>query len=236
MRSWSPDQAVRLRRARAHVVAALVVAVAAPGVARAEIYSWVDDAGNLHFSNVDKKRLVAAGGSAGREYRVERGADVDGFGGEAPLVVTLPDGGERTLYPVDVARYDAIIARAAEHYNLPFAFVKAIAKVESNFNPRALSRASAKGIMQLIDSTARLVSVEDPFDAEQSIFGGARYLRMLANEVGGDLSLTAAAYNAGPEAVRRAGGVPPYAETQAYVVRVTAMYRYYRGKGGDGAR
>ncbi len=235
MRSSSPDQAVRLRLARAAVVAALTVA---PGVARAEIYSWVDEAGNLHFSNVDKKRLVAAGpgDGAGREYRVERGADVDGFGGEAPLVVTLPDGGERTLYPVDVARYDAIIARAAEHYNLPFAFVKAIAKVESNFDARAVSRASAKGIMQLIDSTARLVSVEDPFDAEQSIFGGARYLRMLANEVGGDLALTAAAYNAGPEAVKRARGVPAFAETRAYVVRVTAMYRYYRAKSEDAGR
>jgi soluble lytic murein transglycosylase-like protein len=82
--------------------------------------------------------------------------------------------------------------------------------------------------MQLIDPTARRMKVEDPFDPRQNIFGGARYLRLLANQFDGDLVRTTAAYNAGPERVRRAGGIPNIRETRRYVRRVLEMYRHYR--------
>lgn len=200
----------------------LIAAMAVPGAASADIYSWVDEAGTIHFSDVRKDQARAPG------YTIVRGDDADGFGGQPPLVIHLSGGEVRTLYPVDVDRYDAIFERAASHYRLPPAFLKAIAKVESNFNPRAVSPKAAKGLMQLIDETAALLEVADPFDPEQAIFGGARYLRILANTFDGDMALTAAAYNAGPEAVKRAGGIPRYQETVRYVERVLTMVRHYQ--------
>jgi soluble lytic murein transglycosylase-like protein len=86
-------------------------------------------------------------------------------------------------------------------------------------------------LMQLIDGTAAQMNVADPFDPRQNIFGGARYLRILANEFGGNMALTAAAYNAGPERVKRIGRVPEIRETQRYVRRVLQMYRHYKRSG-----
>lgn len=191
--------------------------------APAQVYTWVDADGVLHFAEVD--------GTKDASYQQYTDSDLEGFGGETPVVQVLSDGSKRTLYRADVNRYDATLRRAAEHYRLPMAFLKAVAKVESNFNPRAVSSANAKGLMQIIDSTARLLNVQDPFDPEQSIFGGARYLRTLANLFDGDLALTAAAYNAGPERVKRAGGVPKIPETMRYVERVLEMYRFYEKRG-----
>ena len=85
--------------------------------------------------------------------------------------------------------------------------------------------------MQLIDSTAAQMRVDDPFDPKQSIFGGARYLRILANQFDGNMALTAAAYNAGPRRVQRLGRIPNIRETQRYVRRVLQMYRHYRRNG-----
>ena len=188
-------------------------------VVQAEVYTWVDADGVLHFAEVD--------GTLDQRYQDYADSDVEGFGGQRPKVQVLSDGSKRTLYAVNVTRYDHILERAAEHYRLPAAFLKAVAKVESNFNPKAVSSAQAKGLMQIIDGTARSLNVADPFDPEQSIFGGARYLRPLANMFDGDLALTAAAYNAGPERVKRAGGIPKIQETMRYVERVLEMYRFY---------
>ncbi len=162
------------------------------------------------------------------KYQPYRGDDAEGFGGEQPLVWLLPNERQRVLYPVDVDRYDDLLREAAAHYRLPFAFLKAVAKVESNFNPNAISHANAKGLMQLIDDTAARMKVDDPFDPRQNIFGGARYLRILANLFDGNMALTAAAYNAGPERVKRASGIPNIPETQRYVQRVLQMYRHYK--------
>jgi soluble lytic murein transglycosylase-like protein len=190
------------------------------GPARAELYSWVDEEGVIHLTNLPR----------GAELKRYEGDDAEGFGGEKPLVIQ-EQGTERVIYPVDVPRFDPILKEAAEHYRLPFAFLKAVVKVESNFNPRAVSHADAKGLMQLIDPTARDLNVADPFDPRQNIFGGARYLRMLANEFDGNMALTAAAYNAGPDRVKRTGRIPEIRETQRYVRRVLEMYRHYRRKG-----
>jgi len=120
--------------------------------------------------------------------------------------------------------FDKIFEEVARKYNLDPHLLKAVAKVESNFNPRAVSPKGAMGIMQLIPSTARLVGVSDPFDPVENIHGGARYLRMLLDEFK-DLQLSLAAYNAGPEAVRQYGGIPPYPETINYVRNVLEYYR-----------
>lgn len=108
------------------------------------------------------------------------------------------------------------------------ALLKAIAKVESSFNPKAISPKGALGLMQLMPETAELVGVENPFDPLENLKGGALYLKKLLEEFG-DLELALAAYNAGPEKVRAYGGIPPYPETQAYVKNVLYLYTLYRG-------
>lgn len=123
------------------------------------------------------------------------------------------------------SRYDEVIGRAAAEHDLDPSLVKSVMLVESGFNPRAVSRKGARGLMQLMPATARLYGVADVFDAEQNIRGGARYLTYLLNLYSGDLEQTLAAYNAGEGAVQKYGGVPPYDETQLYVHKtLTAFY------------
>jgi hypothetical protein len=127
----------------------------------------------------------------------------------------------------DTSTWDWDIARAAEKYNVPPAIVRAVIVAESNFHPEAVSRVGACGLMQLMPHTAAAMYVDDLFDPVKNIYGGTRYLRILANEFGGDLVKTVAAYNAGPQAVRKASGIPSIAETQEYVRRVMKLYRIY---------
>jgi soluble lytic murein transglycosylase-like protein len=130
--------------------------------------------------------------------------------------------------PERYTRYDQWIREAASLYQIPEALIRAVIRVESDFDPRAVSPANARGLMQMIPATAERMMVTDVFDPRQNIFGGVRYLRVLANTFNGDLALTVAAYNAGEGAVMRHGGIPPYPETQDYVVRVIGHYRQYR--------
>ncbi len=131
------------------------------------------------------------------------------------------------MHRVDVVRYDGIIREAAAYYSLPFELVKAVVAAESDFEPRAQSAAGAQGLMQLIPSTARDMYVSDIFDPRENVFGGVRYLRYLANTFNGDVRLTVAAYNAGPDVVGKRADVPNIEETQTYVKRVMAFYHYY---------
>jgi len=108
--------------------------------------------------------------------------------------------------------------------------VRAVIRVESNFDPHAVSHANAQGLMQLIPATAEGMLCNDPFDARQNVLGGTRYLRVLANLFNGNLQLTLAAYNAGPNAVLRYRGIPPFEETQLYVTKVLQFYNLYRGR------
>jgi soluble lytic murein transglycosylase-like protein len=112
---------------------------------------------------------------------------------------------------------------AAKANRIDDAWLRAIAHAESGFAARAVSPKGAQGVMQLMPATARLLHVRDPFSPAQSIDGGARYLAELLRRFGGDRRLAAAAYNAGPAAVAKYGGVPPYAETRAYVEKVEAL-------------
>lgn len=127
-----------------------------------------------------------------------------------------------------VVPYAALITRSAREAGVDPALVAAVAHVESSFNPRAVSSAGAKGLMQLMDATARGLGVADPFDPAQSLAGGARLLGRLLREFGGDPRLALAAYNAGPAAVRRFGGIPPYEGTRGYVPKVLQLYEQYR--------
>ncbi len=117
---------------------------------------------------------------------------------------------------------DAIFEEAAAAYDVPLALLKAVAKAESNFNPSAVSCAGAIGVMQLMPGTASAMGVTDPYDARQNILGGAKYLKSNLDRYDGNVSLALAAYNAGPGSVAKYGGIPPYAETQNYVKKVTS--------------
>jgi soluble lytic murein transglycosylase-like protein len=118
------------------------------------------------------------------------------------------------------------IYKAAQNYNLPVNLIKSVIRAESNFQVNAVSRAGAQGLMQLMPDTARELGVKNPFNIEQNIDGGSRYLRKMLDSFGGNLKLALAAYNAGPEAVIKYGGkVPPYRETQQYVKRVLRFTR-----------
>ncbi|MFZ0278874.1 MAG: lytic transglycosylase domain-containing protein [Candidatus Sulfotelmatobacter sp.] len=126
-----------------------------------------------------------------------------------------------TASPGDI---DSAIEAAAARHNVDPNLVRAVVKVESNFNPNAVSRKGAMGLMQLMPSTARQLKVRNPFDPAQNVDAGVRHLKQLLESYDGDIKLTLAAYNAGAGAVARSSGVPAYAETQNYVRRITNLY------------
>ena len=122
------------------------------------------------------------------------------------------------------AEVDAAIDQAAARHNVDPNLVRAVVKVESNFNPNAVSRKGAMGLMQLMPQTARQLNVQNAFDPAQNIDAGVRHLKQLMESYGGDIRLGLAAYNAGAGAVARSGGIPRYAETRNYVKRITDLY------------
>jgi len=119
---------------------------------------------------------------------------------------------------------DSSIVMAAARHNVDPNLVRAVVKVESNFNSNAVSRKGAMGLMQLMPSTARQLKVKNPFDPDQNVDAGVRHLKQLLENYDGDVNLTLAAYNAGSGAVARSAGVPHFAETQNYVRRITNLY------------
>ncbi|MCW6029900.1 lytic transglycosylase domain-containing protein [Stenotrophomonas sp. SRS1] len=129
---------------------------------------------------------------------------------------------------LNTTAYQSEIAAAAREFGVEEAIVRAIIHAESAYNPLALSRAGAQGLMQLMPPTARRFGVSDSYDASQNIRGGVQYLSWLLKRFNGDLTLAAAGYNAGEGAVARHGGVPPYSETQYYVKRVAVLADRYR--------
>lgn len=191
------------------------------GAARADIYRCKRADGTQHYTNIREPgrrcQLVVRSNkkSKARSNAKSRASSAN------PKSQSSKD-------PARYRRYDGLIDEAARLYQLPEPFLRAVMRVESDFNPTVVSRAGAMGLMQLMPKTARSMGVSDPFDARQNILGGARYLRILANRFKGDLVLTVAAYNAGEGAVQKYNGIPPYKETQRYVRRVLKHYYAYR--------
>jgi len=207
---------------------AIAGALAGPPVAHARsVYSYVDQDGVIrvfdeaseeyqrlhHKPSRGRGRII----SSPQVHRIEIGERV------------APDQASHR-WNLSGKDYDPHVRAAAEKYEIPAALIKAVMAAESAFNPRAVSRKGAQGLMQLMPDTARELAVRDVWDPAQNIDGGARYLRKLWTQYDGDLFRTLSAYNAGPEAVRRArGSIPNIAETQDYVRRVLALYQAYIG-------
>jgi len=175
------------------------VVMAAP--AGAEMYKFKAPDGTTHFTNAPTDpRYQRMGFTTGTQAGWLR----------------LPQG--------DTAPYAREITEAANRYGIPERLVTAVIRAESGFNPRAVSRKGAQGLMQLMPSTASVLGVRNSFDPRENIDGGVRHLRGLLDRFPGNLPLAIAAYNAGEKAVTAYGGIPPYPETQDYVVKVLRMY------------
>ncbi|NTX40164.1 lytic transglycosylase domain-containing protein [Myxococcus sp. CA033] len=175
------------------------------------IYRYVEKDGTIVYTNVPP-----SGSKAAKKMK--------GSFAQAPATNSPAVGRKNT--PPDL---DPHIAAAALRYRIPTALVRAIMHAESNFNKNALSHKGASGLMQLMPATASDMYVKDIFDERDNIEGGVRYLRVLANMFDGDMVKMIAAYNAGPDAVKRYGGkVPPYEETQGYVRKVLQLYYHYK--------
>jgi soluble lytic murein transglycosylase-like protein len=190
----------------------MALLLAAPARA-AEIFVYVDDAGVVHARDVRD------------DQRAQRWAP-----GELDALLlrqrAVPHAGLSPVVLPRSARYDDVIARASTRHGVPFHLVKAVIAIESGFRPQALSRAGARGLMQLMPNTARDLGVNDPHDPQQAIDAGTRYLAKLLKAFR-DETLALAAYNAGPARVARAGRVPDIAETKAYVASVRRVAAGY---------
>ena len=146
-------------------------------------------------------------------------AEVNSYLGKSPSAQNSPVRGGFTQREIDAA-----IDEAASRHNVDANLVRALVKVESNFNPNAVSRKGAMGLMQLMPQTARQLNLTNPFDPQQNVDAGVRHLKQLLDNYNGDVRLSLAAYNAGSGAVSRSRGIPRYSETQNYVRRITHLY------------
>lgn len=220
----------RVRRFQRLVLSALVAALAAPA-ARAELVVFEDGrvvkAASYRLLSEELEIELPGGGSYRVDLaRVERIVDdevvVDKVVVEDPLApgVTYDLSYSAARKPLFGTSYDALIEQEARRSNLDASFVSALIRAESNYEPRAVSRKGARGLMQLMPATARRLSVRRPFDPSSNVRGGVAYLRELVDRFGHHPDLVLAAYNAGEGAVEAYGGVPPYRETVAYVNRI----------------
>ena len=196
------------------VVALLIAAAVSPRAASAD-YAVLRSGARLHITGYEREgervRLSVEGGT------VNVAAD--------DLVAVEPEEHFAAVPAAAVVApgpFGNLIHAAAEKHGVDESLIRWVIAVESNFNPRAVSRKQAQGLMQLLPKTAALYAVGNIFDPAQNIDAGTHYLKDLLARYGGDLRLALAAYNAGPEMVERYGGVPPFAETQKYVRVITA--------------
>ena len=170
-----------------------------PGSSFADIYKYKDKNGKWHFTNIKSDSRYKLYIKAARE-------NPDAF----------------------IKKYDSIISQASEKFSLEPSLVKAVIKAESGFDHKAVSSKGAQGLMQLMPDTADEMAVDDPYNPEQNIFGGAKYLSRLMERYNNDVKLVLAAYNAGPERVDKYKGVPPFKETRTFITRVMDYYKEYK--------
>ena len=214
------------------MVIALLFSLSLPCSSMADIYQYTDANGVVHFSNVGVGR--------GKKYkRLKEKQRTTPQRSAAPSRAPLSSSNNPSAY-VD------IINTACGRHGVDPALVRALVKVESDFNPYALSRKGAMGLMQLMPQTATVMNVGNSFNPHENIDGGVKYLRYLIDRYEGNLPLALAAYNSGETAVKKWGTIPPYRETQNYVQRIMKIYNrnelafrphctIYMGYGEDGA-
>jgi soluble lytic murein transglycosylase-like protein len=187
---------------------ALIIICLAPICGYAGIYGYVDERGVYHFTNIVP---------VGKKYHIvisEKNASI------LAKHVDLGKG-------VENSNYDKMIMYHSKLHGIDPSLIKAVMKAESNFNPNALSNKGAQGLMQLMPDTARLMKVDNPFDPDNNIQGGTKYLKFLDGIFDGDIELMLAAYNAGPNRVIEHNmKVPPIEETRTFIKKV----KYYYGK------
>jgi hypothetical protein len=193
-------------------------AAPAPQAKRSTLVYW--------SSKENRWKPVPSAGTASMQAARSAAAEVSGYfahestrSANARIIAANAHGHQAS--PEEI---DSSIVMAAARHNVDPNLVRAVVKVESNFNSNAVSRKGAMGLMQLMPSTARSLNVKNPFDPEQNVDAGVRHLKHLLESYGGDVNLTLAAYNAGSGAVARSSGVPRFAETQNYVRRITNLY------------
>ena len=200
-----------------------------PAPSHAQIASYTDEHGNLVYINKDSPK-----GRRGSTISAPPGPTTGELGaaavqnGAANSVQLAPLGASNSTED----RLDRIVREAAERHNVDPALVKAVITTESGWNPQAVSRKGAVGLMQLIPQTAQRFGVNHSFDAAENVEGGTSYLRSLLDRYNGDLPKSLAAYNAGERAVDLSGGIPDYRETRMYVRKVTDNY-FRPGSGRD---
>jgi soluble lytic murein transglycosylase len=184
-------------------LSAIIIMIAIVSSVHADIYMYIDDNGVMHFTNAPTSNQ--------HEYKVylkERTSNSAKF------------------HATD--KYDKLISNASEEFNLDSRLLKAMIKAESDFDPRAISRKGAMGLMQIMPENFKMLNIENPFDPWQNIRAGAQYFKKLYKRFNGKLALSLAAYNAGPTAVDRYKNIPPYQETEEYVRRVLRYYRTFK--------
>lgn len=179
-----------------------------------EIYVRENDDGSISFTDTPTTM---------KDYEIF----IDGVSYPLGAVLPPPSSVNPRNFPM-LDSFDELLLDAEARYAVPAELLKAICVAESGMNPNAVSPAGARGLMQLMPATARELAVGDPFDPAESIDGGARYIARQLKSFDNNLQLAIAAYNAGPQNVRRYGGIPPFRETQLYVSKVMALYTHFR--------
>ncbi|MEP6995168.1 MAG: lytic transglycosylase domain-containing protein [Acidobacteriota bacterium] len=238
----------RTRMRRSVLLAGCLLALLAAGSARAELIVFEDGrvvkaAGYRLLPEELEVQLPGGGSYRVSLSRVDRIVD-DEVVLETVAVVSDPPVSQRNddlsyhpaRKPLFGTAFDGLIDQAAKRENIDASFVSALIRAESNFEPRAVSRKGARGLMQLMPATARRLSVSRPFDPASNVAGGVRYLRELVDRFGNQPRLVLAAYNAGEQAVETYGGVPPYRETLAYVDRILEWWSLAPAVEAPGAR
>jgi soluble lytic murein transglycosylase-like protein len=205
-------------------------------VTRADVYTYEDKEGVVHFTNLKPssgngqhwKVLYKSG--PGKAGIISGAAPPTSFAGCAESRADVVPASDRS--PDRFTRYDEFIHEASALYALPEPLIRAIIRAESDYDPKVVSCAGAKGLMQLMPDVQKEQKVEHVFEPRENILGGTRLLRVNANRFKGDLVLTVAAYHAGPGAILKYHGVPPYETTQKYVQIVLKYYYQFKSRRG----